>query len=818
MENEVSKRFIESECISKLKHYLPNQAPLKDFIHHNTLHSFQHLEFHSGIQKASKLFGYKTYLGIEEYRNLYKEGVIQDHILDSIIAKNQFRSNITSLTKEDLLHKNYKEYYSQRIGKYRKNWERKYGLTLEKFIHPILFRLVGGYLDQGISETFFPFTEKSFYSSVLALEENSFFKIVKSDIAKSFLFKKERSISELLDILVGDTRTYERYLFDQQFEHPGWSGMIQNLESNPGSLLDKRSISLYDFIYLELVLELDLIERRLGNHWKPMKNWVEIEDYDLFSPFETEELDDVYRIWQEAYEWTVYDPLLYGMQHPTRIDEESLDQFQAVFCIDDRECSSRRHLEQINPRIRTFGTAGFFNLDIYFKPEHGKFLSKTCPAPMTPSTVIAEYERKKFIRSSSLKGYIQKLNHKFFGSLQVSPFQYMDRNSRLNIEKQKFNSANSEHSQSHPGVRTGYTVDEMASRFEGLLRSIGLEEDFARIVYIIGHGASSKNNTYYAGYDCGACSGRPGSVNARVAASIGNRSDVRSILDSRGIKIPKDTVFIGAIRDSTADRIEYFLDTKLKPEQAISHKEFQDLFARSSVWNAKERSRRFPSFNTNLPIEVIHKDIIKRSQSLMQPRPEWNHANNAFCIVGRREMNKHLFFDRRAFLNSYDYSRDSDGDELFKILQAAVPVCGGINLEYYFSRVDNSRLGSGTKLSHNVIGLIGVANGIDGDLRTGLPAQMIHIHDPIRLLMIVENTPDRILTVIRRNKNILEWFDNKWIHLVSIDPDTKKLYIYENTSFIEYNTFTKTLPHVLDLDLLWESSSSSLPIYTIGAK
>lgn len=814
----MSHSFLESECISKLKHYLPNQAPLKDFIHHNTLHSYQHLNFHLGLQKASKLFGYKTYLGIDEYRNLYKKGAIQDHILESVIAKNQSTSNSTSPTKEDLLYKKYNVYYSQRIGSFRKNWKKKYKISFEKFIHPILFRLVGGYLDQGISETYFPFTEKDFYSSILSLEENSFFKIVKSDIAKSFLFKKERSITELLDILVGDPRVYERYLFDQQFEHPGWSGIVQNLESNPGSLLDKRSITLFDFIYLELVLELDLIERRLGNQWKPMKNWVEIEDYDLFAPCETLELDDAYRIWQEAYEWTVYDPLLFGLQHPTDIVEKTIDQYQAVFCIDDRECSIRRHLEQINSRIRTFSTAGFFNLDIFFKPEHGKFLSKTCPAPMTPSTVIVEYERKKFVRPSSIKGYVQKLNHKLFGSLQVSPFKYMDSHSRLKIEKQKHSIVDSSHAKLHPEVSIGYTVEEMANRFEAMLRSIGLDEGFAKIVYLIGHGGSSKNNTYYAGYDCGACSGRPGSVNARVAASIGNRADVRLILESKGIIIPKDTIFIGAITDTTSDQIEFFLDFKLNSEHADSHKEFQELFSRASDWNAKERSRRFPSFNNKATLEAIHRAIIKRSQSLMQPRPEWNHANNAFCIVGRRETNKHLFFDRRAFLNSYDYSKDPDGNELFSILQAVVPVCGGINLEYYFSRVDNSRLGSGSKLSHNVIGLFGVANGIDGDLRAGLPAQMIHIHDPLRLLLVVENSPDLVLSIVNRNKKILEWFDNNWIHLISIDPNTKELYIYENKSFKEYKTVTKTLPHVLDLDLLWESSSSSLPIYTIGAK
>src|SRR5690349_10266910 len=40
--------FNEEEVIHDLQHYLPSQAPLKDFIHHNTLHAFQNYPFHEG--------------------------------------------------------------------------------------------------------------------------------------------------------------------------------------------------------------------------------------------------------------------------------------------------------------------------------------------------------------------------------------------------------------------------------------------------------------------------------------------------------------------------------------------------------------------------------------------------------------------------------------------------------------------------------------------------------------------------------------------------------------------------------------------------
>ena len=59
-----------------LKHYLPAQAPLKDFIHHNTLHGFQSDSFFQALQKASTLFGYKTLMSLGEYRERYQSGIL----------------------------------------------------------------------------------------------------------------------------------------------------------------------------------------------------------------------------------------------------------------------------------------------------------------------------------------------------------------------------------------------------------------------------------------------------------------------------------------------------------------------------------------------------------------------------------------------------------------------------------------------------------------------------------------------------------------------------------------------------------------------
>jgi uncharacterized protein YbcC (UPF0753/DUF2309 family) len=155
---------------------------------------------------------------------------------------------------------------------------------------------------------------------------------------------------------------------------------------------------------------------------------------------------------------------------------------------------------------------------------------------------------------------------------------------------------------------------------------------------------------------------------------------------------------------------------------------------------------------------------------------------------------------------------DPKGKYLSGILNAVAPVCGGINLEYYFSRVDNQKLGAGTKLPHNVMGLIGVANGIDGDFRTGLPSQMIEVHDPLRLLVIVEHFPEVVLKTIQANPATYEWFINRWVNLVAYHPEEKQFYAFDQGAFNPYNFPQDPLLKVDDVMRFVTNESENLPV------
>lgn len=819
--------FDKSHVLQELKHYLPSQAPLKDFIHHNTLHAFQDLKFHVALDRATQLFGYKVYLTLSEYHTLYEKGTIRKDVFQAVLK--EYKSENTESWEQKLFQTNNLETIDVRIGKIRSGWKEHFKIDLDALVHPTLFRILGSYLDQGVAIWNFPISEKGFFASIKEIELNSLVSFFKSKRVKQLLGSDNTDLKFLLKLVVGKEELYEYYMFDQQFAHPGWSGMVSVLEENPQALIDKRSISLEELIRFELLMEIDALDEQFGEIWSPIGLHFEAEPLQLFCETPILEVSEVKKIWQEAYEWSYYDQVLKGLQLlPKQTEVKGNPSFQSIFCIDDRECSFRRYIEEEDANCKTYGTAGFFNVEFFYQPEHGKFYTKVCPAPVTPKHVIREYQNKN---RTSKDLHFGKQSHGLLGgwlltqtlgfwsafklflsvfrpsetSTSVSSFRHMDQNSVLTIEHVKGEIT-------EEGLQIGYTHEEMADRLEGLLRSIGMIDHFATLVYVVGHGSSSVNNTHYAGYDCGACSGRPGSVNARVICSIANHSEVRKILSERGIEIPGTTQFIGALHDTSRDEMMYY-DLKVLNDQNLKkHKEIEEKFNCALSKNARERSRRFDSIKSTKKAVSVHEEVKQRTVSLFEPRPELNHATNTLCIVGRRSFSDHLFLDRRSFLNSFDYTTDPNGNYLLNILNAVAPVCGGINLEYYFSRVDNQNLGAGTKLPHNVMGLIGVANGIDGDLRTGLPSQMIEVHDPIRLLVIVEHYPEVVLNVIKRNVSTYQWFDNEWVRLAVVHPDSKEIFIFENGFFSSYLPLSMDIPYADDVEKLILSSMENLPV------
>ena len=330
------------------------------------------------------------------------------------------------------------------------------------------------------------------------------------------------------------------------------------------------------------------------------------------------------------------------------------------------------------------------------------------------------------------------------------------------------------------GLLLGFSRDELAERIATVLGSMGADHDWPELVVLFGHGASSVNNPYFAAYNCGACSGRVGAPNARAFAKAANHPEVREALRARGVLIPDETWFVGAVYDTTRDEATYF-DLERIPERFHGALDtFRRQCEEASARNAVERCRRFESVPLSISPARALEEVRLRAVSLFEPRPEYNHATNVSCVVGRSSVTQGLFLDRRTFLSSYEPVRDPRGEVLAGILGAVIPVCAGINLEYFFSRIDPRVYGAGTKLPHNINGLLGVCNGIEGDLLTGLPTQMTEIHDPIRLIVVVEQEPEVALKAARRTPAVFEFVQNGWIRYGCLEPSSHEVWVYQD--------------------------------------
>jgi uncharacterized protein YbcC (UPF0753/DUF2309 family) len=541
-------------------------------------------------------------------------------------------------------------------------------------------------------------------------------------------------------------------------------------------------------------------------------------------------------IWLQAYERHYREQLFNTLVNnhgrgrwPTR---NTRPDAQLVFCMDDREEGFRRHLEEHNPQLETFGAAGFFGVSINWRGLDDSTVTPLCPVVVTPAHEICEtpqagqeplgeqhasrreqrlrlkdllYQetRRNLLRSTLLillaaPAALAVLVGKVLAPLAVSQLSEKLRNAfdrevptRVNINSDDDRPATPEE------PRCGFTNAEQADRVQGFLRNIGLQSGFAPLVVMMGHGSSSQNNPHLAAYDCGACSGRHGGPNARVFAAMANRPEIRALLKERGCDIPDDTWFLGAEHDTCNESIIWYDLDALPPalEQPLN-KLHQDLDI-AVLGSAHERSRRLASAPRNPTPQRALRHIVARARDFSQARPELGHATNAAALIGRRSMSQGAFFDRRVFLISYDPTQDPEGTVLEGILLAVGPVGAGINLEYYFSTVNNERYGCGSKITHNIAGLFGVMEGTSSDLRTGLPKQMIEIHEAMRLQVVIEASIEVVSQIYARQPPLQELIGNGWLLLSVKDPDSEAIQVFTpGTGFTPWRGNVTPLPTV----------------------
>jgi uncharacterized protein YbcC (UPF0753/DUF2309 family) len=756
------------------------------------------------------------------------------------------------------------------------------GVDADRYVNDQLIRFCAAFLDQGVAHWTLPAREQGFYRSWTSLMRHShpvdhWLHGLPAELARieSLKLTPLEIIDESLTILGIHRHEQDEYLSRTLLALRGWAGMIWQMETNAEwTVRPAPAGTLIEYVAVRLILERmalaslsreavgftgplsDLAPRlarlvpreervsvdqraflvfQLAQYlgWRPAdlyrltkEEWsLLVSEIEMFSGLERR------RIYHLAYErryrnW-VLDALTAHARYAAPI--ATRPRFQVVTCLDEREESFRRNLEEVAPDCETFGVAGFFGVAMYYRGVTDAHYVPLCPVVVKPQHYVQEEVIYSFEgshrRRTETRRALGRASHRvhlgsrsvlggalaaIFGPLASIPLVARVLLPRLTarirrlfgsfVQAPPITRLLIERSEPSPGPdngHLGYSVEEMVDVGERILRDIGLTARFSRLVVIMGHGSSSLNNPHASAYDCGACGGGRGGPNARAMAGILSDPRVRERLALRGLVIPRHTVFVGALHNTCDDSISYFDLDRLPSSHFDDFEAAKHSLDETRQRNAHERCRRFESAELTLSPEAALKHVEGRSEDLSQVRPELGHATNATCIVGRRWRTRGLFLDRRSFLTSYDPTLDTaDHAVLTRILQAVIPVCAGISLEYLFSYVDPQGYGCGSKLPHNITSLLGVMDGAASDLRPGLPWQMVEIHEPMRILFVIETSPQAMLEILDRNPILSRLVRNDWVQLATLDPASSTIQVLRGGQFETYAPQAARLPVV----------------------
>ncbi len=930
-------------------HHLPVQGPIAVFIHHNTLHAFQHMPFEEAVVEGARVFGTEPYMPLSAYVKELRRGRILEEDVSAILEHEENSTIIPGRIDRRALRKamlipGLREVEGQRAAwllneggwlrafredlpassraaldgtKPRELWEACLARTrpsrpaapgrhprphaalfasrrfdLDALVHPPLINLVSMFTDQGVAHWPMPSRELGLLHAFRTIHGGRLLDPpgltgLSREIREQLRLGLDATdvVLRVLDELGVQASAMEDLIRAELLALPGWAGMVRKLENEPVLMEHVRvPCSLMEFLAARLTLTLIALRQAEGD----TRNWRTVADGSTADPLERElvhfdvaqllglsgdalasldpasfdrlaaEIDafpDVERrrVWHLAYERRHERlnlvPLARHHALPPAWSKAERYRADVFFCIDEREESIRRALEEKSPDIRTFGAAGFFGCAMRYSGNDDRHEVDLCPVVVKPAHFVQERARQEYVAIDDkrqrlrrawaafayghnagsrnlLRGWLGSALTGFTAIVPLlvrafTPRSWAGTNDRLTGAllpeaytdlgfHQDGSAARAEN-----GLLAGFTTTEMTDRVAAMLNTVGLVKDHARLLVFLGHGSTSLNNPHESAHDCGACGGRRGAANGRLFAAMANRPDVRALLRERGLTIADDVWFIGGYHDTCSDEID-LLDLDRVP--ATHHADLRALVKsldEARAWSAHERARRFEAAGHGIGnAEGLH-HVQERAAHLAEVRPEYGHCTNAVCFVGRRDTTRGLFFDRRAFLVSYDAHNDPQNKALAGVLGAVIPVCGGISLEYYFSFTDNEGYGCGTKLPHNVTGLIGVMNGHQGDLRTGLPWQMVEIHEPVRILFIVETTPERLLPVIMANPELKEFVTNRWIRLSTMDPDTGEIKVYRGDGFEPLEGDEVALPRSATSAAYYSGTLEHLPVARI---
>jgi uncharacterized protein YbcC (UPF0753/DUF2309 family) len=752
--------------------------PLHSFVAANPLAGFEDRPFPAAVRAGERLFGARGYPSAETFRRAWATGRIDPELLSARLADHGY----DDADPEALLDRMAaSESESESVS-----WSATRAADgPEAQVEHVLTTWLAAALDEGRADWAMPGREAGFYDAVRSVAPHD--RRIPDRTAVADL--PDDPIDAIRAVLADHPSDRPGAIFEHQFAAlPGWTGLIRHRVAAETDRASACPVTLAGYLAVRLVL-VDLFDAP-----------VPVEPPARPSASDDGDAVPLAEIWLGAWEATYRDELVAavadaGRSLPPAADrDDDRPAAQLAFCIDTRSEPIRRHVERAGP-YETRGYAGFFGIPMRYESPDAPTAVDACPPIVDADHRIADRPtdgpaRAAYDRWSRLRTAGRELRHALgtnpgtaFGFVETAGIGYglaLTARTLLPTRVADVVAAVRGRVPDVPGFCTptvdhepdatgelplGLTPAEQVEYAATAFELTGWTE-FARIVAFVGHASETTNNPFAASLDCGACAGNPGGPNARVLATICNDQRVRAGLRERGHEIPADTVFLAGEHDTTTDEITLH-DGAVPGSHAADldrlRADLADARAGAAAERAGDRSAGIP-------------EAERRAADWAEPRPEWGLAGNAAFVIGRRALTAGLDLDGRVFLHSYDPTTDSGGDALDAILAGPAVVTRWINAAYYFATVDPDGYGSGSKVTQNPVGNVGVYQGNGGDLATGLPLQSVRAsadepyHRPLRLSLVVEAPVERVAGALERNDHLLDLLDGGWLSLTAVDP------------------------------------------------
>ncbi|APW96850.1 DUF2309 domain-containing protein [Halobiforma lacisalsi AJ5] len=738
---------------------------LHSFVTANPLSGFEDEPFHRAVAEGERLFGGRGYPHPSVFRQAWEDGRIAPDVL-----REELEAHGIDEEPEALLD----ELAAAEAERDRGGETDDATAAVDR----VLSKWLAAFLDEGEATWPMPNREDGFYAAWRQVAPHDG-DVPGCDDADDL---PETAI-EALESVLGD---YPEGRWVDILEHhlaalPGWSGFVKQRVDDDDAWQETYPITMAEYLAVRLTLS-ELLDAP-----------IEPDDTD---PDDAEEDVPLPEVWLTAWEKSYRRRLLEGIDDSVTESSHGDGErpaAQLVFCIDTRSEIIRRHVEDQGP-YETHGYAGFFGIPMQYRGYDSDAVADACPPIVEAEHLVTDepdtdYDRAEKTTYDRWHGLV-RATRKHFKRLKtnvVAAFPFVEGagtayGSALvartlapaaisELDDAVDDRIPSPHEFCSPTIEYPRMSHEEKVEYARTAFQLMGWTEFARLVVFTGHSSHTTNNPFDSSLDCGACAGNPGGPNARVLAEICNDEDVRAALRERGFEIPEDTVFLAGEHNTTTDEITLFDDGI--PE---SHREdlesLREDLERARAGSAAERT---PSVDD--PDDAVT-EVKRKAADWAETRPEWGLAGNASFVIGPRELTDDRNLDGRAFLHSYDWSTDPDGEALELIMLGPLVVTQWINNQYYFATVDNGVYGSGSKITQNPVGNVGVVQGNGGDLMTGLPLQSLKLdderpfHQPLRLTAVIHAPVERVTEILREHEDVRELLDNGWIgDLTVVDPE-----------------------------------------------